>query len=341
MYWRNHRGEGEWQDAGVTHRQEIAFDGRTLARGTPNRHSPSVVYDHADKLGPNGHYFPVIDFERLGIRLPHGPKEFLSAKHLTSQILFLLDHGGVLHSIEPSEIDGDPVIRIAVYAENQDWQIAQDLDLVALESMLRQTGKKSDQEIREYMAGIRRANELMPRELDYAYYLDPALGCAVRRFQELTNDGRLRVQSDCTKHQKLSGTEVWLAKNCVTAFYCSDGHYPGQIFDAPLVTQVMEVSEFSTTRVPEELFTLRYTTPGTDVIDGTLPGSESGERVNYRVPANPNDLDHAIEEARKSSLGGSNRWKGQKGIRIVLIAGNAIALVGLLVYLVIRHRRNT
>jgi hypothetical protein len=347
MYCRTNEGGREWKDAPNIRRQEFAFDGRILASGSPDqmirgkRTSPELLINFAENEPPEADYFGVRYFEPLGIRLPHGVAKLPPHKHLASQVLFLLDDGGRLKAVGPAQIDGRPMTRIAILAENPVWRLSQKEDFAELERMMRSAHTMTEQQIQEKLALAKKCKELIPREVEYIYYLDPQLCYAVRRFQELATDGRLRVQSDCTEHQKLAGYEIWLARKCRIDYYVADGTYPGEIFDTPFAGDVLEFSEFGTKPVPDEQFTLRYTTPGTSVTDMTLPEAKTAEggAVSYKVPANPEDLDRVIEEARALTRAEASHRKWQKVVKIVLIVGNAGALAGLVVYLVVRYRR--
>jgi hypothetical protein len=209
-----------------------------------------------------------------------------------------------------------------------------------LEQILREARTMTEEQIKKKIALAKRTAELTPRELEYVYYLDPEQGYAIRRCQELSKDGRIRIQTDNSEHQQLPDYKIWLPKKCVTNVYISEGSYPGEIFDEPFVTQVLDVSEYSTTRVPEEQFTLKYTAAGTKVTDMTLPESKLAKGgVSYRIPANPDDLDRVVLEARELTRAGVERENSKNTLKIVLLAANVVAIAGLLVILVIRYRR--
>src|SRR5205814_905646 len=109
-------------------------------------------------------------------------------------------------------------------------------------------------------------------------------------------------------------------QKCLIRSYVADGKYPGEVFNTPLITDVLKVSEYATKPVPEELFTLKYTTPGTNVTDKSLPeasGQPGG--VTYKIPANPQDLDRVIEEARAMAQASAGRERWRNVIKTVLI----------------------
>jgi hypothetical protein len=344
------RDEGE-KGAANSNQHEFAFDGRILAGG---RHhgsiggksvEPQLGLNLAAELSPAAEYFGVGYFARIGIHLPRGVEELRGAKHLASEVLYLLEHDGKLESAEPATLDGRQLIRVAILLENPRWRGVQKTDPAAFERDLRkrqsETGRKTkEEEIQMRVAAARRARETTPRNLVHVFHLDPELGYAVRRWQEFTEDGGIRIQANCSEHQKVPGHEIWLPRESRTDYYVSDGEYPGEIFNTPFRTFVMEVVEFDTKPVPEDQFTLKYTMPGTVVGDNTLPESKLGHGpVSYTVPAKPEDLDLVIAEARAITEARAVGAKRVNWFKIMLISVNIVGLVGLLAYLVVRRRQ--
>jgi len=344
MYERRIIGGREWKDAPNVQRDEFFFDGRILGGGCPEQFAygkpknPAMRIDLAEDQDANAHYFAVYDFQHMGLHLPEGAGQLLRLKHLESQVLFQLEHGGQLQTVGPAQIEGRPLTRIALLQDNPQWHLAQKSDLAKLEETLRGSTYTKEQ-IQTKLAIARRAKETTPRKLQQVWYLDPELGYAVRRWQQLSEAGQLRIQSDCTEHKKLPGHEIWLPAKCRTDFYIA-GDYPGESFNTPFWIDVMEVSEFGTKPVPDEQFTLKYTIPGSEITDNTLPEAKLGEGpVSYTVPALPQDLDRVIEEARTLNREKAGSAKRRNTFKTVLIVGNTVALAGLLVYLVVRYRR--
>jgi hypothetical protein len=79
-------------------------------------------------------------------------------------------------------------------------------------------------------------------------------------------------------------------------------------FDKEFTRQTSVVVDVQATRlerarVPPEKFTLNYDKPGTAIADARLPGAEKAEggRIDYRVPADPKDLDEAVRAAQERS----------------------------------------
>ncbi|MBI3412138.1 MAG: hypothetical protein HY040_27725 [Planctomycetes bacterium] len=254
--------------------------------------------------------------------------------HPISQVLHLVEQGGRLQSVEATELQGRSVLRITILKENPMWRAVQNADPAEAERRMREAQTMTEREIQEHLARAKKNRELTPRELQYVYFLDPDLGYAVRRFQELTTEGRLLRQSTCSDHRKLPGHEIWLPGKCDTENYAS-GNYPGQIFDSPFWTDVFEVIEYGTTPVPDETFTPKYTVPGTNVTDRTLGIGD----VQYRIPARAEDLDGVIAQARaeaEAKFSAARREKLFKTAGLVVATG---AITALVVFLIKRYRR--
>jgi hypothetical protein len=344
IYKRQSDGGRPWTAPGAR-RDEFAFDGRILATGCPDQlsdgkpTSPVLSISLASDK-PDAEYFGATDFQPMGIHIPQRLGELLRAKQLQSHVLFLLEHNGLLTSAEPAQIDGRSVVRIVMIVDNPRWGVVQKMDLGKIEKTLRDARTYSEPEIQKKIASIKRANELTSRKLKYVVDLDSDLGYAVRRWQQLSEDGRLRTQSDCTEHEKLPGYEIWLPRKCRTDYYIYEGTFPGEVFDTPLEITLMDVSEFGTKPVADEQFTLKYTIPGTQITDYTLPESKLGSGgVSYRIPANPEDLDSAVEEARELTQAMAGRDKWSNALKMALLVGNVVALGGFLVFFVVRYRR--
>ena len=291
-------------------RGEFAFDGRILAGGNPDRKldsMPRLLIDLAAEKDSEAEYFGVGSLQPLGIHFPHGVGELLKAKPLESHFWFLLQHGGELKAVGSAAIDGSPMLQATILADNRKWHSVQNSNVgqfQQLEMMLRTSPKKwKEEEIQEQLAKAKSVKEVEPRRLQHVVYFDPTHGYVVRRWQELTEDGRLRVQSECTEPEKAPGSKIWLPRKCRTDEFTSP-YFPGEVFTSPYNAGLVDVSEYGTTPVPDERFTLKYTVPGSQIADNTLPESKLGKGpVSYIVPDNPKDLDQVIAEARRTRVG--------------------------------------
>jgi hypothetical protein len=286
LVWQN--GKVYSRQSAGTLRTESAFNGENIYVGRPKRTpgpgekrsatpaNAGLVISRAKDRDPDKGLVGGGSLDVLGIRIPHTTKELLGTKSLESQVLFFLTHGNV-KTLGPADLDGRPMTRISISAENPAWRVANNSDPDVLEKALRKNGRKgreAEERIKKSLAESRRRKELTPRRLEYVFYLDPELGYALRRSQERTEDGKLRIQCDCTDHEKLPGHEIWLPRTCRREIYVKPS---GELVDAPVVTVLIRVSHFGTDPVPEEQFTLNYTSPGTLV-------SDNRKGVTYRVP---------------------------------------------------------
>lgn len=99
------------------------------------------------------------------------------------------------------------------------------------------------------------------------------------------------------------------------------------------------ISKVSHAPIPDERFVLTDLRPGVTVADGTLAESagSASERVEYSVPASPEDLERAIEAARQE-FAAQHPPSRVSGWRVLLLAAPIIAAVGLL--WIFRRRRS-
>jgi len=315
---------------------EFAFDGRIVAGGrfaTEGGHDRVLRKDLANDLDANADYFGVESLQRLGIQFPRGVARVIDRKPLQSFVLFQLEHGARVKAVDSVELDDRSMQRISLLVENPMWRMLQDLDLAKLDADLHMSAE-SEKWIQEHLAAVKRAKETMSPELIYVFYLDPEIGYAVRRWQDLTMEGRLRMQADCTKHERLPGHQIWLPRKCQIDYFTFEEDYSGEIFDKPFLTNVLEVSQLDTKPVSDELFALDYHLPGAKITDATLPESKLGKGpVNYTVPVDLNDLDRTVERARELV-----QPQRRQPLITALIVGNILAVVGLLLYFSMRNR---
>lgn len=164
-------------------------------------------------------------------------------------------------------------------------------------------------------------------EMDYRFHLDPALGHAVRRRQEKWG-GKLAVVAENSDFVKLPDPEIWLPKKIHSTFH-GWPDYPTQVTSRPLFFMDITVDELHQRPVSDEQFVLDYRAGGSYVADGRLPGSEqhSSGAISYRVPADPEDLDEAIEAAVEggdydpSHGGGGWMVSGLVGLAVLAVIG--------------------
>jgi hypothetical protein len=319
---------------------EFAFDGRIVAGGrfgTVGGKDRVLRKDLAIDRDASANYFAVEELQHLGIQLPHGMAQVVERKPLQSFVLYLLEQGARIKSVDSVQLDGRSMQRISLLVKNPEWRRLQDLDLAKLDAELHKSAE-SGQGIQKHLAAVKRAKETMSPELMYVFDLDPQAGYALRRWQDLTKEGRLRMQADCSEHQQLPGHQIWLPRKCQIDYFTFDEDYSGEIFDKPFLTNVLKVSGFDTKPVSDGLFTLDYNVPGANITDNTLAESKLGKGpVQYTVPVDLKNLDRAVEQARTFEKVQSEK-RETPSLRIPLIVFNVLVIAMLLFYLIKRVR---
>jgi hypothetical protein len=319
---------------------EFAFNGRIVAGGrfgTVRGNDRVLRKDLASDLDASANYFAVEELQHLGIQLPHGMARVVDRKPLQSFVLSLLEQGARIKSVDSVQLDGRSMQRISMLVENPRWRRLQDLDLAKLDAELHMSAE-SEQWIQNHLAAVKRAKETMAPELMYVFHLDPEAGYALRRWQDQTVGGRLRMQADCTEHEQLPGHQIWLPRKCQIDYFTFDEDYTDEIFDKPFLTNVLQVSGFDTKGVSDELFTLDYNVPGASITDATLAESKLGKGpVHYTVPVDLKDLDRTVEQARTFQKLQSEEWE-TSSMKVPLLVFNVLVVVVLLFYCIKRLR---
>ncbi len=345
IYSRRIDGGTEWKDNPKSKRSEFAFNGRVLFGGCPDqvstqgrRNNPSLVIDLAADKNVYAEYFGVAAIDHIGVRLPHGTRELLNTKSLTSEILYFLNHGGRVTAVGTELLNGSEYLKIVLLIENPNWIIVQEENIDELEKLIRKTRTNSEENVQARLNIFKNAKRETPKELEYVYYLDPK-NYSIRRWQERAVNGRLRVQLDGSDFKQLPGHMIWLPHSYRVDQY-EKTNRPGEFLDIPFLTQFVQVTSVDSKRVSDEQFELAYNIPGTYVSDNTLPEAKLREGgVTYRIPANPEDLDRVISDARESArLAGEGR-SSRILLKSLLIGVNVLAVLGLIGYFVRRRYR--
>jgi hypothetical protein len=170
------------------------------------------------------------------------------------------------------------------------------------------------------------------------FTLDPRKGFAVRRRVEWTKSGQVAVSVDGSDFEKPPKSPVWLPRRIHVEWHTLP-ESPGLLTPEKVLVESYKLTELSNDPVPAERFTLRYDKPGTHISDGRLPGAEKqfNERVSYRQPAVPEDLNEVIKAATEAGY----KPKSLAMWMMIVLGLNALAaLVAALVYLV-RQKRST
>jgi hypothetical protein len=140
--------------------------------------------------------------------------------------------------------------------------------------------------------------ELEDKERNTRFYLDPACAYAVFRREERTRSGQLTAVSTMSDFVPCRDPKLWLPKRCEVAYYTWQT-VPDMITEKPLAKRTFAVRAIDRRPIPLEHFSLKYDTPGTLVIDSTLPQARQMPDgvLRYVVPVDPDDLEAVIQAA--------------------------------------------
>jgi hypothetical protein len=144
--------------------------------------------------------------------------------------------------------------------------------------------------------------ELLSGGKKHRFWLDPALGHAVRRHEVRTDSGALAVVSENSDFVKLTDPEIWLPRRCRAEWHTwpwvKDKEPPSR--ETALVVDI-QATRLERTKIAPEKFTLKYDKPGSYISDARLPGAEKSERgrIDFIVPADPANLQEAVQAAQE------------------------------------------
>lgn len=132
----------------------------------------------------------------------------------------------------------------------------------------------------------------------HVFYFDPALGHALRRYEQRTLDGtpvQITVNSDFAE---FTNPSIWLPRRSQTDWY-TWVTIAETILEEPLVQEQIEVTELSKEDIAPETFLVDLKQPQLWVADSRLPGADEREtgRIDYIVPANLDLLEGVIDAA--------------------------------------------
>lgn len=134
-------------------------------------------------------------------------------------------------------------------------------------------------------------------ERTYNFSLDPTINYAVVSWEEFVNE-RLTKACISSDFSQIDSRGLWLPKR-ITVRHHNYFREPDKFHDVALFTDAFLVTSFDASPIPESAFVLDYSDPGAYVSDGTLPTAKSRKsgRIDYQIPADPEDLDRVVEEA--------------------------------------------
>jgi hypothetical protein len=176
---------------------------------------------------------------------------------MQSYILFLADKGEVLKSYSQT-LDGDAAFVIELKAN--------------------------------YLLDGPKADSL------FTFWLLPKHNYALKQCEVKSLDGQLVHRFVNDDFFQVPGKTVYLPRKTVTTSYAYLTR-PSKISSSPICTEITNLEEVSTKEIDDDQFNLllKYTESGTKIGDRSLEDSKFG--VQYTIPANPADLDRAIDAA--------------------------------------------
>jgi len=240
---------------------------------------------------------------------PHGISsggEIIEQKpQVETTVLNCLRDGGKLISIEKATVDSRPCVRIEVDAPNPVRRVAEAVDLKKAREMLSKMPRDDSKLSRENLARQEEQLKLIeerqksPAIRRYTFFLDPEMHYAVRRLEQRYGADTLLQRADCSQFEQIPGRQLWLPRRIETQMY-EWYSLPGTALKDSFLSQIVVVSAYDGSRVPDETFKLDYTAPGTMVVDGTDPAGAKLKNgsISYTIPARLQDLPAVIERAR-------------------------------------------
>lgn len=174
------------------------------------------------------------------------------------------------------------------------------------------------------------------------FSLDPHLHYAAREWRRFSAGGDLIDTAHSTDFKKYDAEgALWLPSSCRREFYQYD-RWPTKP-SGVLFSEEMTLEEFQLldSLDDSQISLLRgdYNRPGTMVSDSTHPKAKDlpGGVLSYVIPADPKDLDKAIEDGIAGKL--FSESSSRRRVHL-LLAINGVAVILLLVFLWRRRRRS-
>jgi RNA polymerase sigma factor (sigma-70 family) len=179
--------------------------------------------------------------------------------------------------------------------------------------------------------------EVLSGQQQHRFWLDPALGYAIRRHELRTMSGNLALAVDNRDFVKLNGPELWLPRHCHAEWHYWGSWRPDQVSADTLIVVDSQATRLERIHVPAEKFVLKYGA-GSRVSDACLPAAAQAKsgRIEYKVPENPADLKGVIQAASEG-----REYVPPRSFLALWIVGSGLAvlLLCLIVAAVMRLRR--
>lgn len=252
---------------------------------------------------PNSRFGAHSDYFRLaGFWTPENYREWTSPR-VEPDLLHRLRSGGKVQSASQVELDGRQVVQVEIIAENPVRTRAEEVNLEKYRAQVQPYGPEKAQTLIEAFERQRK----VPAEKRFTYFLDPAMGYATVKWQESYESGKPVVECICSDFERIGERALWLPRKCECRYrewirrIHVDVNYPVFPFEDDFLSEVVEVSEINAAPVESEKLLMAYFTPGSKIIDSTLPKAAQvpGGSITYKVPEKVDDLPAAIATAEK------------------------------------------
>jgi hypothetical protein len=266
---------------------EVSYDGRVRYMGNSRPKSTfselnkalnaEIVKKNKRPIGRGDTMIGDDYFTAVGLRALSTPEEMAAGK-ATPEAVALIEGGARVVSVEEAERLGIKVLKLHLLADNYPRAFADRRDRRALDGItagMTVTGKQ------KFLA-LWEAEKKLPLKRDFIFYCDPAKSYAVIGREERYEE-RLLSETASEGFRQVAGRTVWLPGKSVTTGYTGLND-PTVMSDQPLWRHVVELKEIKLEPVADSLFVLDYRTPGTMILDQTLPGKPASYTVKTSPP---------------------------------------------------------
>jgi hypothetical protein len=158
------------------------------------------------------------------------------------------------------------------------------------------------------------------------FWLDPALGYAVRKIETFNAKNRLLAGRRRNFDFVEVSPGIWLPKTCWFD-WCGFEGVAAPYLGKPMVRYVSKVTKLSINDVPDSLFSLSIE-PGQLVVDNSYGNGAAVPAATYVMPADPSKLDDTIRLA----LGENRRLRSNWSVVLWLNLSFAMVLGGWFLY---------
>jgi hypothetical protein len=205
--------------------------------------------------------YPVFDqtyMTNIGFKFPvYGREIKMQPK---SFILFLLESGGKLLSLNEDVLEGDKSLKVTISSDHSTIYLPNQSHI-------------------------------------YTFWILPKLSYAVKQIEVTTIDNQIEYLVVNDDFMLLPGKTVYFPRKTHVKYYVCNNTWSGRLSE-PLYQEDYVLVDVSTKKINKDQFNLSksYTQSGVMVTDRTLRGlNDTDNGLTFIVPANPADLDRVIE----------------------------------------------